>query len=317
VRISDLPAPVTASKADWLAGTSWLGFTPPDGTSSSHAQCQSTINRQINNGYVIEYITETFSNPNPGFENDPATLGERQNHSKLAGRFVAVHRLRPSARALQDIIGNDDFKRLQDMWAQPEKRYRWSVAFPIIESYEVKGRPKAKDVLGTDAYRRLYGHSSAVLRPLNDEEREAIADLELEPLSAPNARIGIEDEFERAERSEINSRTRALIADDLPISTPEGLTKERWQRVRLRAMWLADRFIRSRQAAGTLRCDSCEFDPSTRSDLSGIRPRTLLDVHHKDPLAEGVRYTTISDFSLLCPTCHRIVHARMRASLVL
>jgi 5-methylcytosine-specific restriction enzyme A len=32
VKVSDLPAPVVAAKADWLAGTNWLCFTPVDGS---------------------------------------------------------------------------------------------------------------------------------------------------------------------------------------------------------------------------------------------------------------------------------------------
>jgi 5-methylcytosine-specific restriction protein A len=37
-----------------------------------------------------------------------------------------------------------------------------------------------------------------------------------------------------------------------------------------------------------------------------------MDVHHRDPLAEGVRVTELADFQLLCPNCHRFVHAVMR-----
>ncbi len=128
--VSDLPAPVAASKADWLAGTTWLGFTPTGGDQSARNMCQSTIQRQFGNGYVIEYITEQFSQPNAGFENDPGYLQEREAHKELAGRFKAVHKLRTTARDLETIIGEDDFKRLQDMWAQDGNRYRWSVAFP-------------------------------------------------------------------------------------------------------------------------------------------------------------------------------------------
>ena len=312
MRISDLPDPVTASKADWLAGTNWLGFTPTDGSASARAKCQSTINRQFGNGYVIEYITESFSAPNPGFENDPQMLEERKNHADLAGRFIAVHRLRNSARPLPEIIGKEEYFRLQDQWAKPGKRHRWSVAFPITESYLVKGRPKAKEILGEESYRRLYGHSSATLRPFNDGDRASIAQLELEKLPASNAWVGIEDDFEKAERSEIDPRTRNLINQDLSVSAIEGMTAERWGKVRLRASWLADTFIRQRHKAGTLKCDDCEFDPARRSDLQGIGPRSLLDVHHKAPLEEGVRYTTTADFALLCPTCHRITHARLR-----
>ncbi|RYD90908.1 MAG: hypothetical protein EOP50_15165, partial [Sphingobacteriales bacterium] len=145
--VKDLPEPVTASKADWLAGTTWLGFTPIGSGDNARAQCQSTIQRQFGNGYVIEYITEQFSEPNPGFENDPSYLAEREAHKELAGRFIAVHKLRSTARPLQSIVGEDEFAKLQDMWAQAGKRYRWSVAFPIVETFEVVGKPKAKSVL--------------------------------------------------------------------------------------------------------------------------------------------------------------------------
>ena len=83
MKISNLPAPITASKADWLAGTSWLGFTPTDGCSKAKSACQSTINRQFGQGYVIEYITESFQTPNPGFENIPRTALGPEQHAKL------------------------------------------------------------------------------------------------------------------------------------------------------------------------------------------------------------------------------------------
>lgn len=136
MKIRDLPAPVTASKADWLAGTTWLGFTPTEDDLTARNKCQSTIQRQFGNGYVLEYITEQFSEPNPGFESEPAYLAEREAHRALAGRLIAVHKLRTTSRPLETILGAEEFKKLQDMWAQGGKRYRWSVAFPIVESYD-------------------------------------------------------------------------------------------------------------------------------------------------------------------------------------
>jgi 5-methylcytosine-specific restriction enzyme A len=311
--IRDLSAPVTASKADWLPGTSWLGFTPVDDSLSSRNQCQSTVQRQFGNGYVIEYVTEQFNDPNPGFENDAGYLAERQAHKELAGRLIAVHKLRTSGRSLENILGAADFKRLQDMWAQGGKRFRWSVAFPIVESYRIKGTPKAKEVLGEDAYRRLYQRSSATLRALNDNEREKIALLELEPLASTNAWIGIEDEFKLAEASEINPTTTKLIEQDL-LGAMEGMVEERKAMAKRRAAWLADKFIRQRVRMGQLTCDECRFDPSTVFDPKEVKVlRSLLDVHHKHPLEEGVRYTTTADFALLCPTCHRVEHTRIRA----
>lgn len=310
MKIKDLPAPVTASKADWLAGDTWLGFTPTDGDLTARNNCQNTIQRQYGHGYVLEYITEQFSEPNPGFENDSAYIEEREAHRKLAGRLVAVHKLRVTARPLEDILGAEAFQRLQDMWAQGGKRHRWSVAFPIIESYEIVGHPKAKQVLGEANYRRLYQRSSATLRPLNEAERACIADLEITRRPATNAWIGIEDEFARAIRSTIDPKTQKLIDQDL--GALEGMPEERRMFVRKRAAWRADQFIRHRVRTGKLSCDECEFDPARALNAKGIRPRSLLDVHHKHPMAEGVRYTNLADFALLCPTCHRIEHARLR-----
>ena len=314
MRIGDLPAPVTAAKADWLAGTTWLGFTPTNDSLSSRNQCQGTIQRQYANGYVIEYITEQFSEPNPGFEHDPQYIAERAQHREEAGRFISVHKLRTTARDLKTILGPVEFERLQDIWAQGEKRWRWSVAFPIVESYEIIGHPKAKDVLGQAGYRRLFQRSSATLRVLEEDERAALSDLEIRQRPAENAWIGIEDEFAIAEASKIESRVLRQIRKDLTDTALEGMMADRRGRVRTRAAWLADRFIRERRRAGTLYCDECGFDPSTVSGIDGILPRSLLDVHHLHPLDEGARYTTTADFALLCPTCHRIEHARLKAA---
>ncbi len=94
----------------------------------------------------------------------------------------------------------------------------------------------------------------------------------------------------------------------------EGLTEQQKSKVRRRAQWLADLFVRERQKAKKLFCDDCGFDPTTRTDGTGVKPRALLDVHHIHPLEEGLRRTWLTDFKLLCPTCHRFAHAMMRAT---
>ena len=54
-----------------------------------------------------------MSQPNPGFEDDLQYLGEREPHKGLAGRFIAVHKLRTTARDLETIIGDDSYKHLK------------------------------------------------------------------------------------------------------------------------------------------------------------------------------------------------------------
>jgi hypothetical protein len=114
---------------------------------------------------------------------------------KLADGNVTIFRLRPgSGRSQRQIIGDAAFERLQDMWARDGNRCRWSVAFPIIESYDIENLPDASDVLGPASYRRLFAHPSTLLRPLTDEDRAKLADLALIPSHATNAWIAIEDE---------------------------------------------------------------------------------------------------------------------------
>jgi hypothetical protein len=67
MKIRDLPDPVMAAKADWLAGTRWIGFTPKDDSLNAREHCHAAINGQFRGGYVIEYITLTFGEVNPDF----------------------------------------------------------------------------------------------------------------------------------------------------------------------------------------------------------------------------------------------------------
>jgi 5-methylcytosine-specific restriction protein A len=128
--------------------------------------------------------------------------------------------------------------------------------------------------------------------------------------------VGIEDEAAMAAGSQISKKTQRDIERDLAASAMEGLTEEQRSKVRVRAAWLGDRFLRERRRAGTLVCDACDFDPAIRVAGTGIQPRSLLDIHHRDPLAEGKRYTTVLDFQLPCPTCHRFEHAVVRLNRV-
>jgi 5-methylcytosine-specific restriction enzyme A len=225
LRIKDLTNPVTAAKADWLPGTTWLGFTPTSSEPHAASQCETTICRQMKDGYVLEYVTHSIDYPNRGFEDDPEYLEVAKEHPKLAGRLIAVHRLRPTMRPLREILGDKEFDHLQDMWAQEGKRRRWSAAFPIIESFEIQERPLATDVLSPIAYKRLFQHSSGTLRPLNDEERGMIVDLVLVHKNTINAWIAIEDEIRMAEASVIPDDLVRDINCDLSVSAMEGRGK--------------------------------------------------------------------------------------------
>lgn len=307
VKIRDLPRPVTAAKADWLAASNWIGFTPPTPSLHSREQRRTAINHQIRNGYVIEYITRTIDQPNEGFETDPQYLADRERHRPLAGKLIAVHRLIPSALPLQQIVGESSYKHMQDMWARRDRRHRWSIAFPVVESFSIPAQPRASDILSEQAMKRVFAHASGTLRPLNDDERSQIADIEIKHRYIENPWLAIDAEFEMASGSEISGRFQRMMDQDL--GALEGMTTEQRRKVRVRAAWKAEAYARRLWREGLLRCEECGFDPILKAKDTSISPRTLIDVHHKHPLEEGQRLTTDADFAVLCPTCHRFVHA--------
>jgi 5-methylcytosine-specific restriction protein A len=112
---------------------------------------------------------------------------------------------------------------------------------------------------------RLFANPLGTLRPLNDDERQQIAELEIESQPTVNAWIGIADEAKMAEQSQINAETITLINGDMALAALEGMTEEQKAMVRKRAAWIADRFIRNRARAGQLSCDNCGFDPAGRN----------------------------------------------------
>ncbi len=61
-----------------------------------------------------------------------------------------------------------------------------------------------------------------------------------------------------------------------------------------------------RTATGRLACEVCDFE-SSEVYGEGI---AVIDVHHIVPLHKiGESKTTLSELALVCPTCHRVVHA--------
>ena len=72
-----------------------MEFTPRDGSTYARATCETAVVRQARGGYVLDYVTRSIESPNAGFESDPEYLRDLELHAPLAGRLIAVHRLRP------------------------------------------------------------------------------------------------------------------------------------------------------------------------------------------------------------------------------
>jgi 5-methylcytosine-specific restriction enzyme A len=58
---------------------------------------------------------------------------------------------------------------------------------------------------------------------------------------------------------------------------------------------------------GRLACEACDFESR---EIYGVEIPSVIDVHHIVPLHKiGESKTKLSDLALVCPTCHRVIHA--------
>lgn len=92
----------------------------------------------------------------------------------------------------------------------------------------------------------------------------------------------------------------------------EGTVLTLVHRVRERHKGFRGRLLkRVEREHGSAKCEACSFSPAKRKD--GSRFASVLEAHHNVPLAAvGSTQTKLSDLSLLCANCHRLVHALMR-----
>ena len=318
--IADLPQPVSGVRGHWrqdfpnssVLKDGWIGFTPRGDDINSRAQLRSTINHQIGRGYIVEYVLRTRPQPKPGGR--PLTADELALHAKTAGALTAVFMLDPSesvhARAL---MGAQEYDDMQGRWDLEGKNLRWSVAFPIIEAWEIVGWPKARDVLGLEAARRTCEQLSVGLKPLNDDDRARLAPLKIVPIHLPADGVAARHFIDRVQQeNKINGRQadalspgdRGLLED---YSAIEGLPKAAVRRVVQRD----HRLIKLVKDKGPLKCRACTYDPAERG-ANPRQARAILEAHHLCPMQLGERMSTIEDLVLLCPTCHREVHQELR-----
>jgi hypothetical protein len=152
----------------------------------------------------------------------------------------------------------------------------------------------------------LRGHFNGAVVSGNEQQR-----LFQSTISVPNNSQET-GETSSPEGDLFGSDVDKLIDEDLCDWALEGLSVVQKAKRRQRAYKLALRFINDRLQRGSFFCDACTFDPITKTRGTSINPRSLLDVHHINPLTDGVRKSRLTDFRLLCPNCHRFEHALLR-----
>jgi predicted HNH restriction endonuclease len=101
--------------------------------------------------------------------------------------------------------------------------------------------------------------------------------------------------------------TASLPPDDSDLEAVEGRPVMRQHLVRERAIGLRAGLLRQREKSG-LSCDCCK---RSEPELAIEMQRALYEVHHRLPLSEGARKTTLAHLDLLCAACHRLIHRAM------
>ena len=106
---------------------------------------------------------------------------------------------------------------------------------------------------------------------------------------------------------ELVSPISSIPPDEGEIDFAEGGQKWRRHLHRERHIGLRSRVLKAREIVG-LSCDCCgRTEPQWDIELQ----RAIFEVHHRTPLAAGIRKTTLADVDLLCATCHRLIHRAM------
>jgi 5-methylcytosine-specific restriction protein A len=120
---------------------------------------------------------------------------------------------------------------------------------------------------------------------------------ELAIVAAEIRQIGTQDSQQPPETGE----DEELTADEGRILYREHRRYERDRRlvVRKKAAVLSK--------SGRLACEVCDFESS---EMFGDEAAGVIDVHHIVPLYRiGQSNTVLADLALVCPTCHRVIHA--------
>lgn len=203
-------------------------------------------------------------------------------------------------RALEHIRATGVFGETTAFVRDEDLRNRlalWPVAIVVSEVYSVIGEPRLVEDLGFLDRSILTNAFDAVIR--DDDQIQRLWTALKERKIERRRDVAPPPSF----RNSGNFEIYGSMYPKLVSTSPEG------ERV-----WKLSRQIESdpklkREAkaqnraenGGALVCAACNFSDKFNS---------MLDAHHVQPLAAGIRETRVDDLIVLCPTSHRWAHAK-------
>src|SRR4051794_4597961 len=165
----------------------------------------------------------------------------------------------------------------------------------LHDVYDIEGHPRLVEDLGLEDRTTLVNAFDTVVRPEQKVERlwQALCGhrlilRELDPIP------GFRDP---------GTVYYAGTYPPCKVSADEGkeLYRQSLERERDRELSRQVKEINKDRYGGRYTCEACGISSTDAS---------LFDAHHLVPLALGQRRTVLSDFAVLCPTCHRVAHRK-------
>lgn len=98
-----------------------------------------------------------------------------------------------------------------------------------------------------------------------------------------------------------------VAGTDEDMSGAEGTWKENMHKYRERNNSLVYKKKNEALRKGKLFCECCNFDFSKAYPTVGSG---FIECHHKIPIHQGARITSIDDLALVCANCHRMLHRK-------
>jgi hypothetical protein len=94
------------------------------------------------------------------------------------------------------------------------------------------------------------------------------------------------------------------------LETPEEIEARKEGKEILRSHLRRERlaYIRDQKLRESLKPYQCEACEMTFKQKYGDIGNNFIEVHHKRPIANGERATSLKDLALLCSNCHRMIH---------
>ncbi len=214
--------------------------------------------------------------------------GGKKVQAKIDGRAVEIFRMTGAYGNTEAFV------------TEPEARHRlaqWPVSVALSEVYDIQDHPRLIEDLGFsnmqilslsfDSVTRFTDQVEHLWRALCDREVTLRTEISIDGFVPPTKVMMCGSIPPRVHAR--STEGKKLWIQQLKAERDPAIVRE------------AKEANRRRNGGDTLKCECCGF-----ADELGA----LFDAHHKKPISIGVRVSTVDDFHILCPTCHRWAHQK-------